>query len=112
MPPPLLSPFGLAAYASHGGRHSPLCHILNVPPFLPVLHLFCSVCLDCIVTVVDARHIRRQLADARPDGAVNEAQQQVAFADVVLLNKVMAWSGCTVCAWLAWGGGRWEWRHV
>ncbi|KAL4424961.1 hypothetical protein ABPG77_002846 [Micractinium sp. CCAP 211/92] len=46
-----------------------------------------SVCLDCIVTVVDARHIRRQLADPRPDGAVNEAQQQVAFADVVLLNK-------------------------
>ncbi|PSC71484.1 COBW domain-containing 1-like [Micractinium conductrix] len=46
-----------------------------------------SICLDCIVTVVDARHIRHQLADARPEGGVNEAQQQVAFADVVLLNK-------------------------
>lgn len=52
-----------------------------------------SVCLDCIVTVVDARHIRRQLADPRPDGAVNEAQQQVAFADVVLLNKVRCRGG-------------------
>eukprot|EP00887_Chlorella_sp_A99_P001389 scaffold8.g1389.t1 len=46
-----------------------------------------GVCLDAIVTVVDARLIRRQLAEPRPEGAVNEAQQQVAFADVVLLNK-------------------------
>ena len=52
-----------------------------------------SVCLDCIVTVVDARNIQRQLADARPDGSVNEAQQQVAFADVVLLNKVRGLGG-------------------
>ena len=64
-----------------------------------------SVCLDAVVAVVDAKNIRRQLAD-RPgeaggrDGGggeakpaqggegVNEAAQQVAFADVVLLNKV------------------------
>lgn len=38
--------------------------------------------------VVDARLIRRQLVEPRPAGAVNEAQQQVAFADVILLNKV------------------------
>lgn len=62
-----------------------------------------SVCLDCIVTVVDARHIRRQLADPRPDGAVNEAQQQVAFADVVLLNKVCLPAGA---AGLQAGGAR------
>ncbi|EFN58776.1 hypothetical protein CHLNCDRAFT_29783 [Chlorella variabilis] len=47
-----------------------------------------SVCLDCIVTVVDGRHVERQLGAPRPAGAINEAQQQVAFADVVLLNKV------------------------
>ena len=47
-----------------------------------------SVCLDCIVTVVDARHIRRQLADPRPDGAVNEAQQQVAFAVTTYVSEV------------------------
>jgi G3E family GTPase len=60
----------------HTSAHEPLC-----PSFR-------SICLDCIVAVVDARHIERQLADPRPAGAVNEAQQQVAFADVVLLNKV------------------------
>ena len=47
-----------------------------------------GVCLDAIVTVADAKLIRRQLSEPRPEGAVNEAQQQVAFADVVLLNKV------------------------
>jgi G3E family GTPase len=46
-----------------------------------------SVCLDAIVTVVDAKNILRHLREVRPAGAVNEAQQQVAFADVVLLNK-------------------------
>ena len=37
--------------------------------------------LDGIVTVVDARHLDQHLADGR------EAQVQVAFADVILLNK-------------------------
>ena len=47
-----------------------------------------SVCLDAVVTVVDARNIQRQLALHPSEGAVNEAQQQIAYADVVLLNKV------------------------
>ncbi len=38
--------------------------------------------LDAIVTVVDALHIRDRLADS------HEAQEQIAFADVILLNKV------------------------
>jgi G3E family GTPase len=37
--------------------------------------------LDAIVTVVDARHIGLELAEA------HEAQEQIAFADIVLLNK-------------------------
>ncbi len=37
--------------------------------------------LDSIVTVVDARHLLLRLADSR------EAQEQIAFADVILLNK-------------------------
>jgi len=37
--------------------------------------------LDAIVTVVDARNLPAQLADS------HEAQEQVAFADVILLNK-------------------------
>lgn len=37
--------------------------------------------LDGIVTVVDARHVAQRLADS------HEAEEQIAFADVVLLNK-------------------------
>jgi G3E family GTPase len=37
--------------------------------------------LDSIVTVVDAKHIEQRLADS------NEAGEQIAFADIVLLNK-------------------------
>lgn len=37
--------------------------------------------LDAIVTVVDAKHIERNLAELR------ETQDQIGFADVVLLNK-------------------------
>eukprot|EP00891_Asterochloris_glomerata_P002605 jgi/Astpho2/2605/e_gw1.00048.94.1_t len=47
-----------------------------------------SVRLDAIVTVVDAKHVLAQLHEQRPADAANEAQQQVAYADVVLLNKV------------------------
>ncbi len=38
--------------------------------------------LDAIVTVVDAKHLEARLADS------HEAAEQVAFADVVLLNKI------------------------
>jgi G3E family GTPase len=37
--------------------------------------------LDSIVTVVDAKHIDQRLADS------DEAEEQIAFADIVLLNK-------------------------
>ena len=52
-----------------------------------------GVTLDGIVTVVDAHNIQRQLraSDADGDVASNEAQQQIAYADVVLLNKVLRW---------------------
>jgi G3E family GTPase len=47
-----------------------------------------AVVLDGVVAVVDGRNVARQLAEARPGGAANEAQLQVALADVILLNKV------------------------
>jgi G3E family GTPase len=37
--------------------------------------------LDSIVTVVDAKHLPQRLKDS------NEAEEQIAFADVILLNK-------------------------
>ncbi|KXZ42979.1 hypothetical protein GPECTOR_108g174 [Gonium pectorale] len=43
--------------------------------------------LDAVLTVVDAKHVTQHLDDEKPDGVVNEAVQQIAFADKVLLNK-------------------------
>ncbi|HEX4291378.1 MAG TPA: GTP-binding protein [Trebonia sp.] len=43
--------------------------------------------LDAIVTVVDAAHVLRHLDEARPAGVENEAVEQVAFADRIILNK-------------------------
>eukprot|EP00756_Hemistasia_phaeocysticola_P031744 Hpha_TRINITY_DN16373_c2_g1::TRINITY_DN16373_c2_g1_i2::g.62408::m.62408 len=44
--------------------------------------------LDAIVTVVDAKHLVMRLDDVKPEGVENEAQEQLAFADIILLNKV------------------------
>jgi len=44
--------------------------------------------LDGIVTLVDAKHIEQHLDEQKPEGAENEAVEQVAFADRMLLNKV------------------------
>jgi G3E family GTPase len=44
--------------------------------------------LDAIVTVVDARHLALHLDDKqRTEGCENEAAEQLAFADTILLNK-------------------------
>jgi len=43
--------------------------------------------LDGILTVVDAMHVVQHLDDEKPDGVENEAVEQIAFADRVLLNK-------------------------
>ena len=43
--------------------------------------------LDGIVTLVDSKHIEQHLDEVKPEGAENEAVEQVAFADRLLLNK-------------------------
>jgi len=43
--------------------------------------------LDGIITVVDAKHIINRLDDEKPEGVENEAVEQLAFADRILLNK-------------------------
>lgn len=43
--------------------------------------------IDSILTVVDSKHVMLHMDAEMKDGAVNEAVQQVAFADVMLLNK-------------------------
>eukprot|EP00403_Amphidinium_massartii_P036722 CAMPEP_0178435232 /NCGR_PEP_ID=MMETSP0689_2-20121128/33824_1 /TAXON_ID=160604 /ORGANISM="Amphidinium massartii, Strain CS-259" /LENGTH=388 /DNA_ID=CAMNT_0020057303 /DNA_START=94 /DNA_END=1260 /DNA_ORIENTATION=- len=43
--------------------------------------------LDGIVTVVDSKHCMEHLEEEKPEGVENEAVEQVAFADRILLNK-------------------------
>merc|ERR1712187_381440 len=43
--------------------------------------------IDGILTLVDAKHIIQHLDDEKPEGVENEAVEQVAFADRILLNK-------------------------
>lgn len=51
-----------------------------------------GLCLDAIVTVVDAvnikRHIQETSEEDKSKKLTNEAQRQIAFADVILLNKL------------------------
>ena len=44
--------------------------------------------IDSILCLADAKHIGIHLEEEKPDGAVNEAVSQVAFADRILLNKI------------------------
>lgn len=44
--------------------------------------------IDSIVCLADCKHLHLHLDDQKPDGSANEAQQQVAFADKILLNKI------------------------
>merc|ERR1712032_86299 len=43
--------------------------------------------LDGILTLVDAKHCIQHLDEEKPEGVENEAVEQVAFADRILLNK-------------------------
>uniref|UniRef100_A0A7S2IJ00 CobW C-terminal domain-containing protein n=1 Tax=Helicotheca tamesis TaxID=374047 RepID=A0A7S2IJ00_9STRA len=44
--------------------------------------------IDSIICLTDCKHVQLHLDEKKPDGSVNEALQQVAFADKILLNKI------------------------
>merc|ERR1712014_92481 len=46
-----------------------------------------NIRLDGILTIVDAKHIIQHLDEEKPEGVENEAVEQIAFADRILLNK-------------------------
>jgi G3E family GTPase len=46
-----------------------------------------NIRLDGVVTLVDAKHVQRHLDEEKPGDAVNEALQQIAYADRIVLNK-------------------------
>ncbi|RDX63029.1 COBW domain-containing protein 1 [Mucuna pruriens] len=80
-------------------RKERLDHILlettglaNPAPLASVLwldeQLESEVKLDSIVTVVDAKNLRFQLDEHRGSSSFPEAYYQIAFADIIILNKV------------------------
>jgi len=44
--------------------------------------------LDGVVTLVDAKYCQAQINEPRPEGAVNETINQIATADVIIMNKL------------------------
>ncbi|KAF0932198.1 hypothetical protein E2562_008724 [Oryza meyeriana var. granulata] len=50
--------------------------------------VFNDVKLDGVVTLVDAKHVRLRLEEVKPKGIVNEAVQQIAYADKIVVNKI------------------------
>ncbi|KAI3915700.1 hypothetical protein MKX01_015525, partial [Papaver californicum] len=49
--------------------------------------VFDNVKLDGVVTLVDAKHAAFHLDEVKPKGVVNEAVEQIAYADRIILNK-------------------------
>ncbi|XP_015867871.3 uncharacterized protein LOC107434372 [Ziziphus jujuba] len=61
----------------------------------PVIETFCMdelvsryVKLDGVVTLVDAKHVVQHLDEVKPRFVVNEAVEQIAYADRIILNKI------------------------
>lgn len=61
----------------------------------PVIETFCTdelvsryVKLDGVVTLVDSKHSMQHLNEVKPRFVVNEAVEQVAYADRIIVNKV------------------------
>lgn len=44
--------------------------------------------LDGVVTMVDCKHARQHLDEVKPRWVVNEAVEQIAYADRIILNKI------------------------
>lgn len=52
--------------------------------------VFNDVKLDGVVTLVDAKHAGFHLDEVKPKGVVNEAIEQIAYADRIIVNKVLS----------------------
>ncbi|KAK7310257.1 hypothetical protein RJT34_07658 [Clitoria ternatea] len=50
--------------------------------------IFNEVKLDGVVTLVDAKHAGFHLDEVKPKGVVNEAVEQIAYADRIIVNKI------------------------
>uniref|UniRef100_A0A5B7AKU9 Putative COBW domain-containing protein 1 n=1 Tax=Davidia involucrata TaxID=16924 RepID=A0A5B7AKU9_DAVIN len=50
--------------------------------------IFNDVKLDGVVTLVDAKHANFHLDEVKPKGVVNEAVEQIAYGDRIIVNKI------------------------
>lgn len=57
--------------------------------------IFNNVKLDGVVTLVDAKHATIHLDEIKPKGVVNEAIEQIAYADRIIVNKVGTFLDCS-----------------
>lgn len=62
---------------------APVCQTFFVEKSISQLYK-----IDAVITVVDAKHLLQHLREKKPEGVENESEEQVAFADRILLNKV------------------------
>jgi len=58
-----------------------------IQTFFTVPEIGAKLRVDGIVTLVDAKHVKTHLETKAVAGIVNEVEQQIAFADIILLNK-------------------------
>lgn len=74
--------------------HTPVCFpgLANPAPIIRTFYLEPDIAdelyIDAVVTLVDAKHAERHINEVKPDGVVNEAVEQIAYADRIILNKV------------------------
>ncbi|GMH17689.1 hypothetical protein Nepgr_019530 [Nepenthes gracilis] len=50
--------------------------------------IFNDIKLDGVVTLVDSKHAGFHLDEVKPKGVVNEAVEQIAYADRIIVNKI------------------------
>lgn len=71
-----------------------LTGLANPAPIIQTFYaeenIFNDVKLDGVVTLVDAKHAGFHLDEVKPKGVVNEAVEQIAYADRIIVNKVFS----------------------
>ena len=74
---------------------NPVCKFAGLANPAPIIQtfyaedqIFNDVKLDGVVTLVDSKHAGFHLDEVKPKGVVNEAVEQIAYADRIIVNKV------------------------
>lgn len=74
------------------GKKKYFAGLANPSPIIQTFYaedeIFNEVKLDGVVTLVDAKHAGLHLDEVKPKGVVNEAVEQIAYADRIIVNKV------------------------